>query len=134
MNTSTDPITVAEIYFAALAAGDFATVVGLFAEDLVWHQPGGNRFSGTHRGATAVTELIGGMMTVSQGTFKLAVTAPPMANGDLVAVPVRFTGERDGAVMAQDGLDLLRIRDGKVAEAWLFSGDPASEDAFWGIA
>jgi uncharacterized protein len=33
-----------------------------------------------------------------------------------------------------EGVDLLRIADGKVAEVWLFSADQAAEDAFWGRA
>jgi hypothetical protein len=77
--------------------------------------------------------MIGGMMTVSEGTFELALTGTPMVNGTLVAVPVHFTGKREGAAMAQDGIDLLRIDRGRIAEAWLFSSDPRSEDAFWGV-
>jgi hypothetical protein len=33
----------------------------------------------------------------------------------------------------QDGVDLLRIEDDRIAEAWLFSANPRSEDAFWGV-
>ena len=131
---STNPLAVVRRYFDALAAKDFATVAGMFADDIVWHQPGGNRFSGTHRGSAAVNEMIGGMMTVSEGSFELVLTAAPMANGALVAVPVHFTATRDGAAMAQDGVDLLRIEGGRIAEAWLFSADPEAEDAFWGTA
>lgn len=46
--------------------------------------------------------------------------------------PVHFTGKRDGAAMAQDGVDLLRIEGDRIAEVWLFPSDPRSEDAFWG--
>jgi ketosteroid isomerase-like protein len=126
------PLAVAHRYFDALAAKDFAKVAAMFADDIVWHQPGSNRFSGTHRGSAAVGEMIGGMMAVSEGTFELAVTGALMVNGTLVAVPVHFTGKRDGAAMAQDGVDLLRIEDDRIAEVWLFSSDPRSEDAFWG--
>ncbi|OZM80791.1 hypothetical protein [Pseudonocardia sp. MH-G8] len=35
---------------------------------------------------------------------------------------------------AQDGIDLLRIEGDRIAEAWLFSSDPRSEDAFWAPA
>jgi hypothetical protein len=34
--------------------------------------------------------------------------------------------------MGMDGVDLLRITDGKITEMWLFSDDPAAEDIFWG--
>ncbi|MFB6718624.1 hypothetical protein ACFCV3_00600 [Kribbella sp. NPDC056345] len=52
-----------------------------------------------------------------------------MANGDLVAASIRFVGRHGDAM---DGVDLLRIQDGKIIEMRLFSGDQAAEDAFWG--
>jgi ketosteroid isomerase-like protein len=131
---TTAPLAVARRYFDALSAKDFATVAAMFADDIVWHQPGDNRFSGTHRGSAAVGEMIGGMMAVSEGTFELSATAAPMVNGTVVAAPVHFSGKRDDAAMAQDGLDLLRIEGDRIAEVWLFSSDPRSEDAFWGAA
>lgn len=127
------PLAVVSRYFDALSAKDFATVASMFADDIVWHQPGANRFSGTHDGSAAVGELIGGMMTISEGTFALTTTGEPLHNGALVAVPVNFTGKREGASMGQDGLDLLRVDGEKIAEVWLFSSDPQSEDTFWGV-
>ena len=55
-----------------------------------------------------------------------------MVNGELVAVPVRFTGRRDVVSMDMAGVDLLTIREGKIAEVHLFSEDGVAEDAFWG--
>ncbi|GAA4086161.1 hypothetical protein GCM10023066_20010 [Nocardioides kongjuensis] len=57
---------------------------------------------------------------------------PAMVNGELVAVPVRFTGRRDGASMDMTGVDLLTVRDGKIVEVHLFSENGVAEDQFWG--
>ncbi|MFD8500673.1 nuclear transport factor 2 family protein [Amycolatopsis sp. NPDC059657] len=134
MAESTGPLTVVGKYFDALAAKDFPAVAGLFADDIVWHQPGDNQFSGTHRGGAAVGQLLGGMMAASEGTFALSLTGSPMVNGAVVAVPIHFSGKREDASMAQDGVDLLRVEGDRIAEVWLFSSDPESEDAFWGAA
>jgi ketosteroid isomerase-like protein len=134
MVDSTGPAGVARKYFEALSAKDFATVAGMFADDIVWHQPGANQFSGTRRGGEAVGEMLGGMMTVSEGTFEISLTGPLMANGTLVAAPIHFGGKRDGAVVDQDGVDMLRVEGDRIAEVWLFSSDPVEEDAFWGTA
>ncbi|GGM71598.1 ketosteroid isomerase [Lentzea pudingi] len=128
----TSPLAVATTYFEALESGDFATVAAQFAEDVVWHQPGDNRFSGAHRGGDAVGAMIGGMMSVSEGTFSLKRDAPLMVNGELVAASVRWTAKRSGAEMDGTGVDLMRVVDGEVTEVWLFTADPAEEDAFWG--
>jgi len=126
------PVAVATRYFDALRSGDVPGAMALFSPDVVWHQPGSNRFSGVHRGPAQIGAMLGAMMEVSQGTFELAVTGSPMPNGDLVAVPVRFTGTRDGASMDMAGVDLLTVRDGSIVEVALFSQDGSAEDAFWG--
>lgn len=134
MTESTGPLAVVSRYFEALAAKDFPAVAGLLAEDVVWHQPGANQFSGTHRGGAAVGQLIGGMMAASEGTFELSLTGPLMVNGAVVAAPIHFGGKREDATMGQTGVDLLRVEGDRIAEVWLFSSDPESEDAFWGAA
>ncbi|WP_202865827.1 nuclear transport factor 2 family protein [Kribbella turkmenica] len=60
-------LAVARKYVDAVVAKDFGAVAGLLADDVVWHQPGENRLSGTHRGAGAVNQLLGAMTTISAG-------------------------------------------------------------------
>lgn len=130
------PAAVAATYFDALGRGDVPTALAQLSDAVVWHQPGANRFSGDHVGAAGVGALLGGMMEASQGSFQLAVTGPAMVNGELVAVPIRFSGRRDAGAdagsMDMAGVDLLTIRDGKIVEVHLFSEDGAAEDEFWG--
>jgi uncharacterized protein len=132
--TDQTPAAVAARYFESLAKGDVPGAMGLLSPDVVWHQPGANRFSGDHVAADGVGQLLGAMMEVSGGTFQLAVTGPAMVNGELVAVPVRFSGQRAGASMDMGGIDLLTIRDGRIVEVHLFSEDSPTEDTFWGHA
>ena len=132
--TESAPLSVSTRYFDALVAGDIPTVVGLFSDEVVWHQPGANRFSGVHVGPAAVGALTGGMMERSGGTFRLSVVGDPMVNGACVAVPVRFQGERDGLVMDITGIDLLEVEDGRIVRVDLFGADQDAEDEFWGAA
>ncbi|WP_199862374.1 nuclear transport factor 2 family protein [Plantibacter sp. CFBP 8804] len=60
------------------------------------------------------------------------MTGPAMVDGELVAVPVRFIGTRSGASMDMAGVDLLAVRDGRIAAVDLFSEGGPAEDAFWG--
>ncbi|MFF8392601.1 nuclear transport factor 2 family protein [Streptomyces sp. NPDC016172] len=125
-------IGIARTYFQAVQTGDMATLGELLDEAIVWHQPGANQFSGEHKGQGAVFQMLGRMMEASQGTFAIDKIHTLMGNGDLVAATIRFSGRHDGASMNMDGVDVLRIENGKITEMWLFSGDPAAEDAFWG--
>ncbi|MER5218358.1 nuclear transport factor 2 family protein [Streptomyces sp. NPDC002838] len=125
-------IDIARSYFQAVQAGDMATLGELLDADIVWHQPGTNQFSGEHKGRDAVFHMLGSMMETSRGTFAIDKIHTLMGNGDLVAATIHFTGRHDDASMSMDGVDLLRIAGGKITEMWLFSADPAAEDAFWG--
>ena len=128
-----DPIAVAQHYFAAVSHGDMETVAALLDPNVVWHQPGNNRFSGAHEGIAAIAQLIGGMMEVSEGTFTLTVTGPTMRNGDDVAVPVRFQSTAQGTLTKDmTGIVLLTVKNGKITAIRLFSEDQPGEDQFWG--
>ena len=75
--TNLTPATVAETFFAALGRGDIPTVMAQFSDDVLWHQPGTNQFSGDHHGIGGVGALLGGMMEASAGSFQLAVAQRP---------------------------------------------------------
>jgi ketosteroid isomerase-like protein len=126
------PIDIAKQYIRAVQEGDQAALSVLISPDVVWHQPGHNRFSGTHRGVAAVLQMIGGMMEVSRGTFRIERATRYMENGGWVTVELEFQAQREEARVSQPGIDLLRIEGGRIVEARLFSSDPAEEDAFWG--
>lgn len=125
-------IDIAKAYITAVQTGDQASLGNLLSPAVVWHQPGNNRFSGTKNGIAEVGGMIGAMMKASRGTFAINSANRYMANGDLVAIEIEFSGERDDAKLSQAGIDLLRLNSGKIVEVWLFSSDPDQEDTFWG--
>ena len=124
-------LEIARAYVTAVQQGDQAALGELLSPGIIWHQPGNNRFSGTHTGIAAVGGLLGRMMEVSKGSFAITAANRFMANGDLVAMEIEFSGERDGVTLSQPGIDLLRFSEGRIVVMWLFSSDPAEEDSFW---
>lgn len=119
-------------YAGALEKGDVPTAFSYFSEDVQWHQPGNNQFSGIKNGSDEIGKMIGGMMEVSKGTFALAPNGNLMVNGNLVAMPLRFSGTIDDRSMDMPGIDLFKVEAGKITEVWLFSDDQETEDIFWG--
>ena len=57
--------------YAAFAKGDFAALNDLFAEDIMWHEPGRNQLAGDFRGREAVYEMFGRLMEITAGSFHL---------------------------------------------------------------
>ena len=125
-------IDIAKSYIKAVQTNDQAALGNLMSPLIIWHQPGNNQFSGTKNGIAEFGAMMGGMMEKSGGTFAITHAHRYVANDDLVAVEIEFSGQREGAKVDQPGIDLLRIADGKIVEVWLFSSDPEQEDAFWG--
>lgn len=125
-------IDIAKAYIKSIQTGDMATFGSLFAAEFSWHQPGNNRFSGTKNGMAELGPMLGGMMQTSGGTFAITKANRYLANGDMVAVEIEFSGEQADKKLSQSGIDLIRLKDGKIVEVWLFSSDPEQEDAFWG--
>ena len=125
-------IDIARTYITAVQTGDQATLGGIISADVIWHQPGDNQFSGTHRGMAVVGPMLGRMMEVSKGTFAITRAEHYMPNGDWVAITVEFAGEANGIQLRQPGVDLIRVAGGKIVEVRLFSSDQDQEDLFWG--
>lgn len=76
--------------------------------------------------------MFGGMMEATQGTLKVEPTGALMANGSLVASPVRFSGKNGARTIDMTGIDLFQVEHGKIVQVWLFSDDQDQEDLFWG--
>jgi ketosteroid isomerase-like protein len=124
-------IKIMQIYIDSLSKGDMETVGNLLADDVVWHQPGSSHLSGLHSGKQKLFAHLGMFMELSGNTFRVSEVKSVMANDDMVAATLHFMAERPGRELSMDGVDTMRIVDGKIKEVWLFSGDQAAEDAFW---
>jgi len=125
---------IAQTYFEAVAQGDFETVGALFADDIVWHQPGQGIQSGTYRGKAAVFAHLGHFMEWSLGTFAIDRIDYITENNDLVTAAIHFKAEKGDERLDMKGVDLLRIQNNLIQEVWLFSEQISLEDNFWNNA
>lgn len=76
----------------AVEAGDAPTVGRLFAEDAVWHLPGGDP-GDDHQGREAILGLLGKLLEVTEGNFRAAVSA----------LAVKVDGDRIVEVWQREG-------------------------------
>ncbi|MGK6317664.1 nuclear transport factor 2 family protein [Neorhizobium sp. DT-125] len=128
---SAENIKIVRDYFDAVASGQLGKLNDLLSDTLVWHRPGSSDLSGTYNGRDAVFGMIGKFMERNQGSFKFDGIDNILGNGNYLAVTLHFSGKTNNQSMSMDGIDVLRIRDGRIQEVWLFSQDQAAEDAFW---
>ena len=116
--------------FDAFGKGDMDTIRGLFADDIVWHAPGRGPLAGDFRGIDEVLQQFGRVFEMTGGTFSLEIH-DILANDDHVVALVHAEGERGGKKLAQNGVQVFHIKDGKVTEQWLHADDQYAADQFW---
>lgn len=104
-------------------------VDALVGDGFVIHQNGEQ-----HHGAAALVDLIGQGRAPFENV-EVSVDTGPVAEGDLVAARWSFTGTYTGGIPGASapagtqvtftGLDLVRIRSGRVTEYWVCSDTTA---------
>ncbi|WP_176968489.1 nuclear transport factor 2 family protein [Amycolatopsis xylanica] len=125
------PLSVVNEFFDALLRNDIAAVRATLADDVVWHQPGDHPLAGSFRGADVALAAMAEFPGRSGGTFHVD-HFDRMATNEMVAVTFHLTAQREGREpLDLHGVDLIRVVDGLIAEAWVFSNDVEAENAFW---
>lgn len=101
--------------YAAFAEGDVPAVLGVFADDIEWHEAEGMPYGGVYRGGEAVVQNVFG--PISQDVEGFALTPEElMSAGDTVAAVVRYTGtgKVTGKPLDLPVVHVWDIQDGKV--------------------
>jgi hypothetical protein len=114
-------LAVVRRYADAWAAGDTATVVGLYADDIVLHYFGRSPLAGDHTGKAAALEVLG---RLSNAVNRRAPAIHDVLGGEhhaAILAKERW-GEGDGAIELNRVL-LYHVRDGKLSECWIYDGD-----------
>ena len=122
----TDPESVVRAYTDAWLAGDLATVVELYHEDLVLHYGGSHSLTGDHVGKDAALTAL---LTVQARTDRVPVAVlDVMASADHATAWVTERWTVDGEARELTRVLVYRVADGKLAECWLYDTDTALVD------
>lgn len=113
--------------YAAFANGDFTGLDEVFAEDLIWHEPGRNPLSGDYIGRDATYAHFGKLAEVLQGSLRMEVQSI-FADDDHAVALVSSTAAHDGHSLSGYGAHIFRLVDGKVVEFWGAPTDPYAFD------
>lgn len=108
-------LEVIEGAYAAFAEGDVPAVLGVFADDIEWHEAEGMPYGGVYRGGEAVVQNVFGPISQDVEGFALA-PEEFMSAGDTVAAVVRYTGtgKATGKPLDLPVVHVWDIQDGKV--------------------
>jgi ketosteroid isomerase-like protein len=116
--------------FDAFAKGDVDTLREVFDPDAVWHVGGRSPLAGDYRGMEAILGSFASTMERSGGTFRIELH-DVLANDEHAVSLYTARAERDGRTLEDRSVLVSHIRDGKLVEAWLLSGDQYAADDFF---
>jgi uncharacterized protein len=117
--------------YAAFGKGDFVALDDLFAEDLLWHEPGRNQLAGDYRGRQAVYEFFRRLMEITEWSFHLDLQTV-FADDERAVALVVTTASRGGRSVRSYDAHIFQLRDGKIVEFWSGSTDPYAIDELIG--
>ena len=124
-----DPYDTVRRYADAWAANDIAAVFDAYHDDFVLHYFGHSPLAGDHVGKEAAISVL--------------VEATRRSGRQLDAIEDVLSGETFGAIIAREGVGspddlrvirrvfLYKVRDGKLAECWLYDEDQRAVDELW---
>jgi uncharacterized protein len=117
--------------YDAFGRGDLdALRTTAFQADAVWHHPGTVGIAGDYRGVDAILSLFGRIFQETAGTFR-AVPYRILADNDYAVALINTAGTRNGRSLEDREVHVVRMRDGRIAESWLYLGDQPAIDAAW---
>jgi ketosteroid isomerase-like protein len=123
-----DPIDTVRRYAEAWRANDIAAVFDLYHDDFVLHYFGDSPLAGDHVGKDAAISVL--------------VEATQRSGRQLDEIEDVLGGSTFGAIVAREGVGrdetrvvrrvfLYTVRDGKLAESWLYDESQRFIDSLW---
>lgn len=128
--TEADVETVRRLY-GAFVDRDFETMEACFAPDAVWHLPGRGALGGDHRGWAAIRDdFMAKTGPLSGGTLQAGLVDVAVGTDYIVAIQ-HATADHNGRTLDVTGCQLIRMRDGLIADVQGHYSDQYAFDAFW---
>lgn len=116
--------------YDAFNSGDVATLMELFAADVVQHVPGDGPMAGTYKGPEAVLGYYGRIAEMTGGTFRAhLVDVHGDGLGHVMALH-QTRAERNGVTRVASGSILFSFVGDKVHDLLELHGDLPADDAF----
>jgi ketosteroid isomerase-like protein len=128
-NSREETESVVRAYCEAWEAGDVSGIFGLYHDDFTLHYFGRSPMAGDHVGKAAAVAALVKVQTLTNR--KLIEIHDVLSSADHGAVLARERFEQSGKTLEVNRILLYHVKDGKLAECWLFDDDQRAVDDFW---
>jgi ketosteroid isomerase-like protein len=123
------PLEVAREYADAWVAGDAATMVGFYADDIVLHYFGKSPLAGDHIGKAAALAALARISALTKrGTPEIHDVLASEMHAAILAKESWMDGETP---VSLNRILLYHVRDGQFTECWIYDEDQRLVDAMF---
>ena len=116
-------------YCDAWQRGDVTAIFDRYHDDFVLHYFGRSPLAGEHRGKAVCLDVLAKVQELTNR--KLVEIHDMLASDDHAVILARERFERDGRTLDVNRTFVYHVRDGKLAEAWIYDDDQRAVDEFW---
>lgn len=128
--TAQDDAELVRHGYEAFIAGDMVWMNEHLHENIVWHVPGHNVFSGDHKGREAVLAFFAQTVSLVLPEFDIHDIT---ASDDHVVAILSITWRRNDngeTLEAERTVQIFHVLNGEALEVWTLAEDPARFDTF----
>jgi uncharacterized protein len=126
---NTDIYSVVKRYADAWATNDLRAIIDSYHDEVVFHYFGRSPLAGTHYGKAACLAIL---KQVREKTNRKLVSVRDVLAGEHFGVIVAVEQfERNGATVDIERMLRYRVRNGKLAECWVYDEDQQLVDEHW---
>jgi uncharacterized protein len=116
---------------SAFGRGDFSALQDqFFAENIIWHVAGTGPLAGRYEGIAEVMAVLGKISELSEGTVETELH-DVLVSADHTVALATIRAERSGKQLQLNLVHVIHSENGKAAEVWTYSSDPAAAAEFW---
>jgi ketosteroid isomerase-like protein len=123
-----DPIDIVRRYAEAWRGNDITAVFDLYHDDFVLHYFGSSPLAGDHVGKDAAISVL--VEATQRSGRQLDEIEDVLGGSTFAAIVAREGVGRDGTRVVRR-VFLYTVRDGKLAECWLYDEDQRFIDTLW---
>ena len=120
---------VVKRYADAWSANDLPTIIDSYRDDVVFHYFGRSPLVGIHRGKAACLALL--KQVREKTNRKLVAVRDVLAGESFGAIIAVERFERNGKSVEIERVLRYSVRDGKLAECWIYDEDQRLVDEYW---
>jgi uncharacterized protein len=126
----TENLQLIKALLTGFATRDWPAIRDTLAQNVVFHFPGGNSFSGDYKGREQSLEMLARVTEWTEGSMRVKLH-DVLANEQHGVVMYTVSAKHEDKAISYRYIDIYHIRDGQIIEVWGSTVDSSDFDDFY---